>query len=116
MPQMQFSNDNGVSTPKKILDTGAKWARVYLQVLDASTLFIAAVRDSLLQSGSVAQPVQGLQLKNIAGQPLTIFAFWWKGPMWGIDTTNGGLIDYEILAADDGGSRDGLTVAAMGDE
>jgi hypothetical protein len=116
MPQMQFGFDNGIATPKKILDTGGKWARVYLQLLDANTVFIEATRDTLLQSGSVAQPIQGLQLKNIAGQPLTIFAFWWKGPMWGIGSVNGTLIDYVIVFADDGGANDGLVVAAMGDD
>jgi len=102
MPQLQFSADNGVNTPKRILDTGGKRADVLLQVLDASTLFFDNARDTMLTAGKAGGP-QGFQLKTAQGIALVK----WRGEMWGISDTNGGLINYQVFPLDDDHSECG---------
>lgn len=96
MAQVKFDQDNGVNTPKKILDAGPTGAFVGIQVLDGSTLFLDVQRDILEIGGlGLAAPnnQMGFQLKAAAGLVLT----WWKGEMWGRSDTAGGLINAAIL-------------------
>lgn len=109
MPQMQFTKDNGVNTPKKILDTGNRWARVFLQVLDASKLFFDQSREVMMQAGKVGNTQQGFQILTAQG----IVQMWWRGEMWGASDTDGGLIQHGFIATAPG---DGLDVTMMGDD
>jgi hypothetical protein len=111
MPQMQFTKDNGVSTPKKILDTGNRWARVYLQVLDASRLFFDQNRDVMMQQkiGVAPNNQQGFQILTTD----KLVALWWRGELWGVSDTDGGLINYGFITTAPG---DGLDPTIMGDE
>lgn len=96
MPQVKFDADNGVKTPKKILDVGPRGGFILLQVLDASTLFFDVQRDILEIDGLGAAPpnnTMGFQLKTAQG----IFLTWWKGEVWGRSDTNGGLIQAQIV-------------------
>jgi hypothetical protein len=95
MPQEKFDQDNGLNTPKKILDAGPNGAYVAIQVLDASTLYIDNMRDHLAIGGlgAALNLVQGFQIKAAAG----IVFMWWKGEMWGRSDTNGGIINQQII-------------------
>jgi len=96
MAQVKFDQDNGVNTPKKILDAGARGAFVGIQVLDASTLFFDVQRDILEIGGlgTVApNNVMGFQIKTAQG----IVFMWWKGEMWARSDTAGAIINAAIL-------------------
>lgn len=97
---IQFNQQAGsVPIPQKLVDTGNRWTRVCLQVLDGSTLFIGTNRDTMQQAAAGGLQ-QGLQI--VQGD--RIQQLWWKGEMWGVNSVNGGLVDVEVLYVDQGGS------------
>jgi hypothetical protein len=97
MAQLKFDADNGVNTPKKILDAGPRGGFVAIQVLDASTLYFDVQRDVLELSGAAFSGFNaashGFQVKTANG----LILMWWKGEMWGRSDTPGAIINAAIL-------------------
>lgn len=93
---MIFQFNQQPRNPQKILDTAGRVARVAIQVLDASTLFIGSTRDTMSQTSGSAALQQGLQII----QTDRIVQFWWKGEIWAVNTTAGGVIDIEAWTLD----------------
>lgn len=81
----------GVAVPAKVVDVGPRVGIIYIQVLDASTLFIGTNRDTMLQQSGTKQ--QGLQ------QVLADRRLWypWKGELWVVSDTNGSQFDWEVV-------------------
>lgn len=80
----------GVGVPKKIVDTGKKLARVKLQVLDGSTIFLNKNRDLLLQTSN--NVIQGLQIV----QSDRIVSDWVVGEMWALGNIDGAALAVVI--------------------
>lgn len=81
---------NGVGIPKKIVDTGNKVARVKLQVLDGSIVFINKNRDLLLQTSN--NVIQGLQIISTD----RIVSDWVVGELWALGNIDGAAIAVVI--------------------
>lgn len=80
----------GVGVPKKIVDTGKKLARVKLQVLDGSTIFLNKNRDLLLQTSN--NVIQGLQI--VQGD--RIVSDWVVGELWALGNIDGAALAVVI--------------------
>lgn len=100
MPQIIFTQDNGVNRPRKIFDC-PKGALVMIEVLDnASTLFFDTSRETLESDGlGAATPnnKQGFQLQHNNAGSQAMLQFWLKGSLWARSDTAGGLINASIL-------------------
>jgi hypothetical protein len=81
----------GIAQPNKVVDVGSRLGVIYIQVLDASTLFIGTNRDTMLQLAGNKQ--QGLQ--QVVGDRRLWYP--WKGELWVMSDTNGAQFDWELI-------------------
>src|SRR5258707_2283133 len=92
--------DNGVAPPKKLVDTNGKLARVKMQVVDASIVFLGKSRDVMAQQMNNLQ--QGLQLI----QTDRIYSDWWIGEVWAVGSINGSTLNVEVDVMPGAGNPD----------
>lgn len=119
---LAFDQNAQTPIPKKIAEIPAgRLARVKIQVLDASTVFLCNSRDTAAQLNNNIR--QGLQLTQASG----IYSDWWAGgdsqagEIWAVGSINNATIDVEvdILPAGlfgRGGSREVTHCAQCGSE
>lgn len=100
---------NGVAVPKKIVDSGNRLARVKLQVLDNSIVFLNKNRDILLQSSN--NVIQGLQII----QTDRIVSDWVVGELWALGNIDGAALAVIVEYMPHGASVEGIRGAEGGD-
>jgi hypothetical protein len=89
-------DQNNIPIPKKIVDTQGKVARVKLQVLDGSIVFLEKNRDALISQ--INNVTQGLQLVQTDRQ----YSDWVVGELWAVGNVNNATLAVLIEIMPDG--------------